>query len=368
VLPCYDADGELVALRGLRTDERPADALNLADARNLAVAWYSGRRVQAVSSETMTWRELCTRLTSCPVLAADTAKGTAPWWSPVAWGENRPHLRANDNVSALSCVVLDFDDLANEGGLAALSAAADRLGRAYAWHTSWSHEDGAPKARLILPLAHPCPVERWPGLWGRMTAWARREGITPDPKCKDVSRAYVLPGAVPDRLGRFAAGAGDGPRLTLAGADDEVAPTVPDACRGAVYADPLARAVLAAGGRAQRGDALLADAPGLRWSGRVLVVEGGPAFLRFAADLRRVRVLDDHAEAPAVVGLWSGAWPDDALGDALAARFAGAVVALAPDRDENGAGERTAEKVGRCLSRAGVTWKPWTWWGTDART
>lgn len=148
----------------------------------------------------------------------------------------------------------------------------------------------------------------------------------------------------------------------------EVSPSGSGACRGAVYADPLARAVLAAGGRARRGDALLADAPGLRWSGRVLVVEGGPAFLRFAADLRRVRVLDDHAEAPAVVGLWSGAWPDDEVGDELAARFAGAVVALAPDRDENGAGERTAEKVGRCLSRAGVTWKPWTWWGTDART
>lgn len=148
----------------------------------------------------------------------------------------------------------------------------------------------------------------------------------------------------------------------------EVSPAGPGACRGTVYADPLARAVLAAGGRARKGDALLADAPDLRWSGRVLVVEGGPAFLRFAADLSRMRLLADHAEAPAVVGVWAGAWPDDAVGDELAARFAGAVVVLAPDRDENGAGERTMGKVGRCLSRAGVTWKPWKWWGNDART
>ncbi len=347
VLPCHNAEGELVALRALRTDE------GLADARNLPVAWYNGRKVQAVGSETTTWRELCARLTSCPVLATDTAKDAAPWWSPVEWGDGRPALRANDNVSALSCVVLDFDDLADEGGLAALAAAAERLGRAFAWHTSWSHAEDKPKARLILPLDRPCPAVLWPDLWGRMTAWARREGLTADPKCRDVSRAYVLPCALPDRVGRFASGAGGGPRLTLAGpCDDEVGPAMPDACRGTVYADPLARAVLAAGGRARRGDALLADAPDLRWSGRVLVVEGGPAFLRFAADLSRVRVLNDHAEAPAVVGVWSGAWPDDEVGDELAARFAGAVVGLAPG---------FAKTAGSCLSRAGVPWKPWTW-------
>jgi hypothetical protein len=79
-----------------------------------------------------------------------------------------------------------------------------------------------------------------------------------------------------------------------------------------------------------------------------------------------MRVLDEYAEAHAIVGVWSGAWPDDELGDALAARFAGAVeVSLAPDDDENGAGERIMAKVGRCLSRAGVTW---TWGGRDGRT
>jgi hypothetical protein len=142
----------------------------------------------------------------------------------------------------------------------------------------------------------------------------------------------------------------------------EVSPVGPGACRGTVYADPLARAVLAAGGRARRGDALLADAPDLRWSGRVLVVEGGPGWLLYCADPSRLRVLDEYAEAHAVVGVWVGAWPDDEVGDELAARFAGASVTLAPD--DGATGETTMSKIGRCLSRAGVTWK----WGNNART
>jgi hypothetical protein len=145
----------------------------------------------------------------------------------------------------------------------------------------------------------------------------------------------------------------------------EASPVGSGACRGTVYADPIARAVLAAGGRARKGDALLADAPDLRWSGRVLVVEGGPGWLLYCADPSRLRVLADYAEAHAIVGVWSGAWPDDEVGDELAARFAGASVTLAPDIDEKGAGERTMAKIGRCLSRAGVAWK---WGGNDGRT
>lgn len=157
-------------------------------------------------------------------------------------------------------------------------------------------------------------------------------------------------------------------RLAWDPADDiadskEVSPKGSGATRGTVYADPLARAILAAGGQARPGDALMPDAPDVRWSGLVLVVEGGPTWLRFAVDPARLRILADRAEADAVVGIWPGAWPDDALGDALAARFAGATrVLVAPDRDENQAGERLAEKVGRCLTRAGARWKPWRWW------
>lgn len=142
----------------------------------------------------------------------------------------------------------------------------------------------------------------------------------------------------------------------------EVSPVGPGACRGTVYADPLARAVLAAGGQARRGDALLGDAPGLRWSGRVLVVEGGPGWLLYCADPSRLRVLADYGEAHAIVGVWVGAWPDDEVGDELAARFAGASVVLAPD--DGTTGETTMSKIGRCLSRAGVTWK----WRNNART
>ena len=116
---------------------------------------------------------------------------------------------------------------------------------------------------------------------------------------------------------------------------------------GAVYACSMGRAVLLGSVR-RPGDALR----GVPWSGAVGVREGGPDWLLTAGSPAAV----SEDGAPAVLGIWSGAWVGEG-GAALAARLAhagAAVVVIATDHDE--AGERYAAQVGSSLDLAGVAW------------
>ena len=103
----------------------------------------------------------------------------------------------------------------------------------------------------------------------------------------------------------------------------------------ALYADPMAREIL-------RGAAPLG------WDGRMIVVEGGPDFLTLATSTSST-----STTAPAVVGVWSGAWPATQAGAAFAERLpARARVVVATDA--NGAGDRYADTIAAHL--AGRTW------------
>lgn len=122
-------------------------------------------------------------------------------------------------------------------------------------------------------------------------------------------------------------------------ADVEVVPT------GTVYACPVGRAVLENGA---------ADFPRGAWDGRVLVVEGGPAFMRYAVDPSR-HERDDEGRLrpvfprPAVLGVWAGSWPDGPMGDALAARLSGCRVVIV-----NAATDRVSAAISATCKRAGV--------------
>ena len=132
-------------------------------------------------------------------------------------------------------------------------------------------------------------------------------------------------------------------------AGKEVSPKGSGATRGTVYACPVGRAVLENGA---------ADFPRGAWDRRVLVVEGGPAFLRYAVDPKR-HERDNEGRLrptfprPAVRGVWAGSWPDGPMGDAIAARLSGArVVAVATDDDD--AGHRYAAAILATCKRAGI--------------
>jgi hypothetical protein len=107
-------------------------------------------------------------------------------------------------------------------------------------------------------------------------------------------------------------------------ADEELAPKGAGATRGTVYACPVGRAVLEAGSELMHRGA---------WDGRVLVVEGGATFLRYAIDPKRHAVhpnegLGPTFPRPAVLGVWPGCWPDDQLGEAFADRLNSARVVI----------------------------------------
>jgi hypothetical protein len=117
----------------------------------------------------------------------------------------------------------------------------------------------------------------------------------------------------------------------------EVNPKGAGVLRGSVYAGPLGRALL-------RG-----ETPE-RWSGDVVVVEGGPCWLRYAIEAESLR---QTQRAPIVLGVWSGAWPDSRDGDRLAARLRSARVIIATDADKPG--EKYAQAIAATLRRSGVS-------------
>jgi hypothetical protein len=133
----------------------------------------------------------------------------------------------------------------------------------------------------------------------------------------------------------------------------EVSPRGAGALRGTLYADPVGRWLLGAGSDAKRGDQPDPDAPALRWDGRIMIVEGGPTWLRFASADGRVKMIGDVGWTPAVFGVWSGAWPDGEAGGALAARMAGAEAAVIATDDDK-AGDRYARVISSALHAVGV--------------
>lgn len=114
---------------------------------------------------------------------------------------------------------------------------------------------------------------------------------------------------------------------------------------GRIMADPLGAALLSQGPGARPGDVL--DTDGTRWDGRVLVCEGEPDLLRWATDKRADRWAEQRAEGTftgstwATFGIVAGAWSRD-----FAARIPdGATVILRRHLDDNGAGDRMADRV-----------------------
>jgi len=125
-----------------------------------------------------------------------TDKRRAPCWSPARYRASEPGIapRRLDAVEALTCLVLDVDD---GTPLRRLIEFAQSSGARWWAHTSWSHREDHPKARLIWPLEEPIAVAQWSAAWSAAQRWAAANGITVDPQCKDSSRAYLLPATPP---------------------------------------------------------------------------------------------------------------------------------------------------------------------------
>jgi len=181
----------------------------------VAVAWFAGIAPVAVRGPAaVPWARLVDRLTDVPEYAAGLDKRSAPGWAPIVWSAGAERYRKAGNVGALSALVADLDAL--PGGLDGLDrAAAELRGNAprgpvaSAWHTSWSATVDTPRARLVMPLAKPCPAPHWPAVWAAAARWLHDAAeLDLDPACKDAARWYLLPGLPVDAPAERWAGIG----------------------------------------------------------------------------------------------------------------------------------------------------------------
>lgn len=226
--------------------------------------------------------------------------------------------------------------------------------------SKWGHADPAAAVAALdlaraLPPGLPCPS--W--AWFRGRSWA------------DGGRSLVLPcygadGVLTGLRARWTGAEWTGERWAELPDPDgakEISPRGSGALRGSVYACPVGRWLLVSGPAARRGGQPDPSAPYLRWDGRVFIFEGGPAWLRYAADPSRMKAADGVTWMPAFLGVWSGAWPADGAGAELAARMTGVErVTIATDDDPDGDGyaaritdalEAVGVRVGRANKRGG---------------
>jgi hypothetical protein len=91
------------------------------------------------------------------------------------------------------------------------------------------------------------------------------------------------------------------------------------------------------------------------WSGRAVIVEGGPDFLRASTADGRLRLAKsgEFYEVDAVFGVWQGAWPADGPGFDIAATLRHAtLVQISTDGD--GPGDKYAAAIAGTLDRYAI--------------
>jgi len=112
------------------------------------------------------------------------AKRDLRLWSPVRYRDGCTE-RGSDAVSHLSCLVLDHDR-----PMRIQDAIAPFEGHFLLWHSTWSHREGVPKFRIILPLSVAVPASEWDKVW----SWAYREsGGEIDRSMSGTGTTYAMP-------------------------------------------------------------------------------------------------------------------------------------------------------------------------------
>lgn len=143
------------------------------------------------------------------------SKAALPGWAPTAFRGSR----CLQNVAQVDALGFDVD-----GGLSfedGLRVAADH--RALV-HTTFNHRAEAPRLRIILEASRPMTVDEHRRLWTWLAAGLSAQGATVDPKAKDASRLWFLPGIPPG--GEYAVGTTDGTVLDVDAALGGLAPEV----------------------------------------------------------------------------------------------------------------------------------------------
>ena len=133
------------------------------------------------------WTNLCRFLGKHREPVAKIKQGA---WSPASFQGKR----SNENVTKLSCLVLDIDDSITVG-----QAGANLLVRnvkSYI-HTSVSHSMHTDRFRIVLPLAHDIYANQYIFYYRALKTWfdevfAKMDNARFDESAKDAARAYYV--------------------------------------------------------------------------------------------------------------------------------------------------------------------------------
>lgn len=150
---------------------------------DLALSFFPNVYAQAPLARTVDWARLAARLAAFSVRGNVTDKRDLPCWSPAVFSPGE--ASTTERALSVGCLVLDID------GGASIEEAVERCDPlTFALHTSWRHRSGAPRFRVVLPLARPISAERWPAAW---LAGVERLGLAVDRSCVNANRRYFLP-------------------------------------------------------------------------------------------------------------------------------------------------------------------------------
>ena len=173
---------------------------------NLTITIYTRlNNALPAGTRTMSWDEFCEDYPAMGWVSKArakrpnfnfTRKQDLPLWSPVKLKDGT--TRGNKNVEAVFALCLDFDGNAPVDDVEELWS--DNL---MCVHTTWSHTEQKPHARVIIALSRPVSVEEH----GKLVRWAMRRceeaGLEPDPSCKDASRSWFMPAAAPEHAAAY---------------------------------------------------------------------------------------------------------------------------------------------------------------------
>ena len=119
----------------------------------------------------------------------DFPKKKLPCWSPALYGKNA--RRANNNVKQISAVVFDYDHprWTIEHMFEHLKS---EVGIAFALYTTWSHEDDAPRYRVVIFPSRPLSRGEFVKVReSTLELIGYTEGV--DTGCSDIARHYAIP-------------------------------------------------------------------------------------------------------------------------------------------------------------------------------
>jgi hypothetical protein len=178
----------------------------------MKVSFLESRKDTRPAVEELTWPQLKSRLSSSRRLNFSSKDGLdkkqmavakdGPAWIPGDGGQSR----SDDNMSMLSALVLDFDTLREKDEDKLFHSVA---GLEHFAHTSASHRPGAPKWRIVLPLAACVEARVWRERWqAAVEHFGFTGAIRPDASAKNSSRLYYMPSHMSDVVPMTRSGVG----------------------------------------------------------------------------------------------------------------------------------------------------------------